>query len=349
MTTIAAAAPTTAHTAASTPAMAPSSNEPNARDMLDALKRKVVDLDSQLQASNDQVANVERSLEMEKREHLLTTNKLSMLLKKRSSAAANSGDEPPTDVSSLRHQIGCLREQLAASEAREGQLKESYATLARHHEQLRVLTLEGFRSHGRDATVSSSDAHGTNAPLTVSTGHDSTSVPLQCNSPAVREAVRLAENPIPLTYSASSESLHLPNTAWRPPPTNHAQPRVGAMVRSNSMPHPHDNCSLPLKPNAAGAAPYELAPAAAQPCAASLVDVSNAACGAAGGGGCSAGMGTGLGAGASNPAMDPLARQDMLKRAPQGYARGAISVEPPKRQRKNAVQSLVPSSAVSRG
>ena len=133
----------------------------NADRMVEALKRKVVDLDKELQTSVERISSIEHTLEVEKREHQLTTSKLSVLLKKRSAAAANLNDEPPTDVCSLRHQIGCLREHLAASQVRESRLQEVYANLARQHERLRVLTLEGFRAQ----RSKSSDALDVSASL----------------------------------------------------------------------------------------------------------------------------------------------------------------------------------------
>ena len=57
---------------------------PDAAAMIDALKRKLVATATELQSANDKLATVSGELEVEKREHQLTTTKLSSLLRKRS-------------------------------------------------------------------------------------------------------------------------------------------------------------------------------------------------------------------------------------------------------------------------
>ena len=421
--------------------------------MVEALKRKVVDLDKELQTSVERISSIEHSLEVEKREHQLTTSKLSVLLRKRSAAAANLNDEPPTDVCSLRHQIGCLREHLAASQVRESRLQEVYANLARQHERLRVLTLEGFRaqrsksSDALDVSASLADCaadehhhhhqqqqqqHQQHQPpqqqpppqpsplplldgLRVPAAADCRLVAPQIESPVVREALWLAEHTIPLAKSLSCESLQV--TQWGgqgqqwggqgqqwggqgqqwgsqgqqwgsqgqqwgsqgqqwgsqgqqwgsqgQQRTEHAQPRVGSMPRAVSMLHPHDKPpektpSLP-KPASIGTASGSVNGTASG----SPIEVhatppqhhvfgapSDVAAAVAGGGtGVGAGGGsTGGGGGGSGGAMPPRVSdsvhgQEMLARAPNGYARGAISVEPPKRQRNVTVTSIITPSA----
>ena len=400
--------------------------------MVEALKRKVVDLDKELQTSVERISSIEHSLEVEKREHQLTTSKLSVLLRKRSAAAANLNDEPPTDVCSLRHQIGCLREHLAASQVRESRLQEVYANLARQHERLRVLTLEGFRaqrsksSDALDVSASLADCaadehhhhhqqqqeqHQQHQPpppqpppqpsplplldgLRVPAAADCRLVAPQIESPVVREALWLAEHTIPLAKSLSCESLQV--TQWGSQGqqwgsqgqqwgsqgqqwgsqgqqwgsqgqhrTEHAQPRVGSMPRAVSMLHPHDKPpektpSLP-KPASIGTASGSVNGTASG----SPIEVhatppqhhvfgapSDVAAAVAGGGtGVGAGGGsTGGGGGGSGGAMPPRVSdsvhgQEMLARAPNGYARGAISVEPPKRQRNVTVTSIITPSA----
>lgn len=320
--------------------------EATATAMVEALKRKVMDLDTQLLASTDALNSTERTLEVEKREHQLTTSKLSTLLKKRSLQAANLGDEPPADIGDLRHQIGCLREKLAHSQASETSLRANYDNLARQHEQLRVLTLEGFRSKpsnfADDSVRAPAGADSRRPNLTVSTeSHVSSS--LHClDSPSVREALRLAQQPVPLRHSLSSESLNV-TAPWRGAAANHAIPRVGlSMARSISMPHPQDSCSAVAAPCRHGAiGPLgEVTATPAQQIALSELPSASIVRNGNGGAG-----------GASGPApsvphsVDMSARQQMLARAPQGYARGAISIEPPKRQQK--VTSITVQSARS--
>ena len=81
--------------------------------MIDALKRKLVSMASELQSTKERALQTERTLEVERREHQLTTAKLSTLLKKRSAAAAAAAaaaDEPPADLAALRTQIGALQQ-----------------------------------------------------------------------------------------------------------------------------------------------------------------------------------------------------------------------------------------------
>jgi len=137
------------------------------------------------------------------------------------------------------------------------------------------------------------------------------------------------------------------------------------MPRAVSMLHPHDKPpektpSLP-KPASIGTASGSVNGTASG----SPIEVhatppqhhvfgapSDVAAAVAGGGtGVGAGGGsTGGGGGGSGGAMPPRVSdsvhgQEMLARAPNGYARGAISVEPPKRQRNVTVTSIITPSA----
>ena len=58
--------------------------------MIEALKRKLFQYATELQTTKDTLSSLEGTLEVEKREHQLTTTKLSSLLRKRSAQA------PPT-------------------------------------------------------------------------------------------------------------------------------------------------------------------------------------------------------------------------------------------------------------
>ena len=62
--------------------------EPSAQAQIAALKRKLIDMDRSLNGARDQISGLEKALDMEKREHQLTTSKLTVLLKKRSAACA---------------------------------------------------------------------------------------------------------------------------------------------------------------------------------------------------------------------------------------------------------------------
>ena len=133
------------------------------------------------------------------------------------------------------------------------------------------------------------------------------------------------------------------------------------MSRTVSMLHPHDKppektTSLP-KPTSTGTASGSVnGTASASPMEVHATPPqhhvfgapSDVAAAVAGGGtGVGAGGGsTGSGGGGSGVAMPhSVPGQEMLARAPNGYARGAISVEPPKRQRNMTVTSIITPSA----
>ena len=62
--------------------------EPSAEAQIAALKRKLIDMDRSLNGARERISGLEKVLEMEKREHQLTTSKLTVLLKKRGAACA---------------------------------------------------------------------------------------------------------------------------------------------------------------------------------------------------------------------------------------------------------------------
>lgn len=292
---------------------------------MDALRLKVLSLSSQLHAALERETSIQTTLDTEKREHQLTTTKLSTLLRKRSIPSNANDDGPATDIGSLRQQIGSLREQLLASQKREGRLQEQLSNMVHQHETLRVLTLEGFRSHrasecpaveaekGAAPASSSIEIAAADAALPdneVPTGGENA----QVLSAAVREAVRLALQPLPFTHSASTDSLQL--SSWRMP-TNHAQPRVG-MPRSLSM--PPENAAKRQTLQQEIATPPAQNSAVVFGTSATAIVVADSGC-----------VGT----------NESLRRNEMLTRVPSGYARGAICIEPPKRQRNLTVTSMV--------
>ena len=310
-------------TAAKMDEAGPSSSEPSHTDVIEALKRKIVDLCSKLQSAEDARASMELKFDVEKREHVLTTSKLSTMLKKRATATHSAVDEPPTDVCSYRQQIGQLREQLAQSQDREGRLEQQYNILARKHETLRQLTLEGFRSHRSTAPADSPAAESPAGEARGEHAHNDAApagtAPSQ--SAAVGAALRLAMQPVALSRSPSDVGTCPP---IQPPETGHAQPRISAMPRSTSMPHPHDLAHSPAKrPLPHPSLPFSSLPSAGR----------------------TMGVNTALAESAAAAADLLSVRQDMLARAPLGYAKGAICIEPPKRQRN--VTSVIGSQRVA--
>merc|ERR1719164_151113 len=55
-----------------------------------ALKRKLIECDRGLNSAHERISGLEKALDIEKREHQLTTSKLTMLLKKRGASGAQS-------------------------------------------------------------------------------------------------------------------------------------------------------------------------------------------------------------------------------------------------------------------
>lgn len=53
-----------------------------------ALKRKLIECDQQSRDQSESISGLEKALDIEKREHQLTTSKLTMLLKKRGSSCS---------------------------------------------------------------------------------------------------------------------------------------------------------------------------------------------------------------------------------------------------------------------
>ena len=68
---------------------------PDASAMIDALKRKLLQCANELQAAKERLNSKEGELDVEKREHQLTTSKLTALLRKR--AAAPPPAAPPRE------------------------------------------------------------------------------------------------------------------------------------------------------------------------------------------------------------------------------------------------------------
>ena len=142
--------------------------------MLEALKRKLVTTATELQSTVDRLASKEGELEMEKREHQLTTTKLTTLLRKRSSAGSdtpnsNNSNTPrdehaTTDVGLLHQQIGMLQQQLRASQEKEAQMRTQLAASAEQYEKLRLLTLEGFRAQRAADHAAASQQQQQSAP-----------------------------------------------------------------------------------------------------------------------------------------------------------------------------------------
>jgi len=204
--------------------------------MIEALKRKLVETANNLDTTRDRLRSITAELEVEKREHQLTTSKLMSLLRKRSAQTltVETSSGGAVDVSFLHQQIGLLQQQLLCTQEQERELREQY-------EKLRLMTLEGFRVQREVLAAEKQKEAAEEAcpPLSTSPSSEGTTEPtVELSTPlvtersppaAVLEAVKMA-----LQAPASRDSSNLERCAsvWRRP-AEHAEPRVG-MVRSRS-------------------------------------------------------------------------------------------------------------------
>ena len=211
--------------------------------MIEALKRKLFQYATELQTTKDTLSSLEGTLEVEKREHQLTTTKLSSLLRKRSAQAPPTpqrDDSSTTDIGLLHQQIGMLQQQLRASQDGEAQLREQLAASAEQYEKLRLLTLEGFRmrrsgGEAQPETDASTSATAGETTTSSTPPNDTEDAPCAAASPspkrapsAMVEAVRMALQP----QARPPSDAVLCAQMWRRP-SEHAQPRVG-LGRSRS-------------------------------------------------------------------------------------------------------------------
>ena len=77
-----------AHEAASETHSSGETSQISSEAQILALKRKLIECDQESRDQRERIAGLEKALEIEKREHQLTTSKLTMLLKKRASSGA---------------------------------------------------------------------------------------------------------------------------------------------------------------------------------------------------------------------------------------------------------------------
>jgi hypothetical protein len=111
-----------AHEAASEAQSSGETSEMNCEAQVLALKRKLIECDQQSRDQRERISGLEKALDIEKREHQLTTSKLTMLLNKRRSSdtqhartaqtpaavLASMPCVPRTDASATRALLECL-------------------------------------------------------------------------------------------------------------------------------------------------------------------------------------------------------------------------------------------------
>jgi hypothetical protein len=144
--------------------------------MIDALKRKLVECANELSSANEKLASVNSALEMEKREHQMTTTKLSTLLRKRSAQPPPSAHDEAavTDVGLLHQQIGMLQQQLRSGQEKEAQLREQLTLSAQQYEKVRHA---GGRSGTLGCVTTLTNSVRTSSALAEASLFDSRSTP----------------------------------------------------------------------------------------------------------------------------------------------------------------------------
>lgn len=126
--------------------------------MVAALKRKLIECDTVMKSSFDRAEGLEQSLQMEKREHQLTTAKLSQLLKKRGSSPTAADMEK--EAKTLKQHVSLLQQQLLLSEEREQKLRHQLSTSIAQYQQLRGIKLDEISAARTLNTVQSSPVLG---------------------------------------------------------------------------------------------------------------------------------------------------------------------------------------------
>ena len=120
-----------AHEAASE---AQSSGEPsgsNCEAQVLALKRKLIECDQQSRDQRERISGLEKGLDIEKREHQLTTSKLTMLLKKRGSSCTQYAAAARTPAAVLASTPCVPRTDASAKRACQGSLV-AHALISTH-------------------------------------------------------------------------------------------------------------------------------------------------------------------------------------------------------------------------
>ena len=84
-----------AHEAASETHSSGETSQISSEAQILALKRKLIECDRSLNSAHERISGLEKALDIEKREHQLTTSKLTMLLKKRGASGAQCASAAP--------------------------------------------------------------------------------------------------------------------------------------------------------------------------------------------------------------------------------------------------------------
>jgi len=90
-----------AHEAASEAQSSGETSEMNCEAQVLALKRKLIECDQQSRDQRERISSLEKALDIEKREHQLTTSKLTMLLNKRRSSESQYANTARTPAAVL--------------------------------------------------------------------------------------------------------------------------------------------------------------------------------------------------------------------------------------------------------
>lgn len=317
-----------------------------------ALKRKIIECDRELKTTQEREMVLEQALDMEKREHQLTTSKLTQLLKKRGASAADlssSGQGAEVEVNRLRQTVLTLQRNQLQSEEREAGLRQRLAQACAQCELYRA---------GMSAGLSAESISRLNV-----------AVPTPVTGPSFSGSSEpLPTHAEPRVYQRKAAELGVGSKRATPSGTASVAASDAApedvspeLSQSSSSPSPVSSTDAPLGPlagePAADASPADAAPAVFT-AAAACSDAAAAPAAAT----APASVAASTPATPANPPPTPVNPAAAMApaavfaapwaaraggggvRVPFGYVPGAISIEMPKRQRTQKHNPAFPRS-----
>jgi len=226
----------TAATMPTEPQLAPSdsaasSSSPSEAAMVAALKRKLIEQDAALKSANGRVEELETTLTMEKREHQLTTSKLSQLLKKRGTAPSVDTEK---EVAALKQHMTLLQQQLLLAGERESKLTHQLSASLAQYQQLRLCKLEELEAaRAMNAIQSSPKVGSRKRPLPTDTNTADSGAAAELPVPTADGAAAGASAPAaaaPATARTTAQTA-----ADAAPPVAAATVPVGTAVSADAI------------------------------------------------------------------------------------------------------------------
>ncbi|KAL1528609.1 hypothetical protein AB1Y20_009947 [Prymnesium parvum] len=289
--------------------------------MLDALKLKITDQDAALVRANKKLEELETNLVIEKREHQLTTLKLSQLLQKR---GTNSSGDDSKEMASFKQLNFSLEQQLRHAQERENDLMKQLSTLMQQYQQLQMLKLEEFNiSRSRSGIEITDDASFNSTTSTTASFHSALrSLMMNAHAhyyPPVGFSLSHLGLAMGCCASIPSDTSHdvTPTGSFISPTSSFISPTSSFISHTGSFISPTNSFCAPMWPQ-------QLATHAEPRVSAPIADNAPSMHGSAARRGLvlpSALEGS-VGTGSQNTSQTPF-----------GYAEGAIGVQAPKRQR----------------